>query len=65
MLLENNKIEDNETSYQIDNMPKIFEGYSQQIVNDSNYFKLEVPEIDNSLLNYWGKDNNVFIFVKK
>ena len=65
VLLENNKIEDNETSYQIDNMPKIFEGYSQQIVNDSNYFKLEVPEIDNSLLNYWGKDNNVVIFVKK
>ena len=65
VLLENNKIEDNETSYQIDNMPKIFEGYSQQIVNDSNYFKLEVPDIDNSLLNYWGKDNNVVIFVKK
>ena len=65
ILLQNKKIDENEIVYQLDNMPKIFEGYDQQILNDTNYYKFEVPAIDNSLLNYWGKDNNVFLFIKK
>ena len=65
VLLQNKKIDENEIVYQLDNMPNIFEGYDQQILNDTNYFKFEVPAIDNTLLNYWGKDNNVFLFIKK
>jgi len=65
VLIKNNKIKENEIIYQLDNMPKIFEGYDKQITNDSNYYKFVIPEIDNSLLNYWGKDNNVFVFIKK
>lgn len=65
VLIKNNKIKENEIIYQLDNMPKIFEGYDKQIKNDSNYYKFVIPKIDNSLLNYWGKDNNVFVFIKK
>tara|TARA_Y100000389_G_scaffold159352_1_gene161149 strand:- start:305 stop:1753 length:1449 start_codon:yes stop_codon:yes gene_type:complete len=65
ILLRNKKIKENEIVYQINNMPKIFEGYDEEIINDSDYFKFEVPKIDNSLLDYWGKDNNVFVFIKK
>ena len=65
VLIKNYKIKENEIVYRLDNMPKIFEGYDNQIKNDSNYYKFVIPEIDNSLLNYWGKDNNVFIFIKK
>ena len=65
VLVKNNKIEDDEIVYQIGNLPEIFEGNEEQIINDSNYFKLEVSEIDNTLLNYWGKNNTLFLFIKK
>ena len=65
VLLQNKKIVENEIVYQLNNVPKIFEGYNQQILNDTNYYKLEVSAIDNSLLNYWGKNNELFVFVKK
>ena len=65
VLVKNNKIEDGEIVYQIGNLPEIFEGNEEQIINDSNYFKLEVSEIDNTLLNYWGKNNTLFLFIKK
>jgi len=65
VLVKNNKIEDDEIVYQIGNLPEIFEGNDEQIINDSNYFKLEVPEIDNTLLDYWGKNNTLFLFIKK
>ena len=65
VLIENNKIKDNEIVFQLDNLPQIYEGNDLEITDNSNYFKIELPEINNSLLNYWTLDNNVFLFIKR
>tara|TARA_Y100000389_G_scaffold12764_1_gene11447 strand:- start:3363 stop:4280 length:918 start_codon:yes stop_codon:yes gene_type:complete len=65
VLIENNKIKDNEIVFQLDNLPQIYEGNDLEITDNSNYFKIELPEINNSLLSYWTLDNNVFLFIKR
>lgn len=65
VLIENNKIKDNEIVFQLDRLPQIYEGYDLETTDNSNYYKIELPEINNSLLNYWTKDNNVFLFTKR
>lgn len=65
VLIENNKIKDNEIVFQLDRLPQIYEGNDLETTDNSNYYKIELPEINNSLLNYWTKDNNVFLFIKR
>jgi len=65
VLIENNKIKDNEIVFQLDRLPQIYEGNDLETTDNSNYYKIELPEINNSLLNYWSKDNNVFLFIKR
>jgi hypothetical protein len=65
VLIENNKIKDNEIVFQLDRLPQIYEGNDLETTDNSNYYKIELPEINNSLLSYWTKDNNVFLFIKR